>query len=232
MSASDRELAEIAAAWNDDRRLSPFENLMWRSEVNPLLRSTGVLMELLDAPPDRERLIAAHEWGSRLLAPLRHRVVEDPLGLASPRWVVDRDFDLGYHLRFVRLPQPGSIRQALELAQGLAMAPFDRSRPLWEALVVDGLADGRAIYLLKLHHSITDGQGTVQMLDILHGDAPEPGRARHLPVPAPEQISGTSLTAHALRVAPGRAVGGAIGVGRWMASTLAGGPESVATGVR
>ncbi|HEY1516263.1 MAG TPA: hypothetical protein VGF91_07580, partial [Solirubrobacteraceae bacterium] len=74
MSTSDRELAAIAAAWGADRRLSPFENLMWRSEVNPQLRSTGVVVELLDSAPDRDRLIAAHEWGSRLLAPLRHRV--------------------------------------------------------------------------------------------------------------------------------------------------------------
>lgn len=235
MSASERELTEIAAAWGGDRRLSPFENLMWRSEVNPNLRSTGVLLEVLDSPPDRDRVIAAHEWGSRLLAPLRHRVVEDPLSFASPRWVVDQDFDLSYHLRFVRLPDPGSIEQVLELAQGMAMAPFDRSRPLWEAVIVDGLADGRAIYLLKLHHSITDGQGTVQMLDILHGETPEPGRARELPVPAPERISGASLTAQALIAAPRRAVGEAFKAGGWIASRieqLASSPQSIVDGIR
>ena len=72
MTASDFDQAAIATSWNADRRLTPFENLMWRSEVNPLLRSTGVVMEVLDSVPDRERVIAAHEWGSRLLAPLRH----------------------------------------------------------------------------------------------------------------------------------------------------------------
>jgi WS/DGAT/MGAT family acyltransferase len=235
MSTSERDLAELAAAWGGDRRLSPFENLMWRSEVNPNLRSTGVLLELLDSPPDRDRVITAHEWGSRLLAPLRHRVVEDPLGLSSPRWVVDQDFDLSYHLRFVRIPDPGSIEQVLELAQGLAMAPFDRSRPLWEAVVVDGLADGRAIYLLKLHHSITDGQGTVQMLDILHGETPEPGRARALPVPAPERVTGASLTAQALVGAPRRAAGDALKLGGWIASKIervAARPQSVVDAVR
>jgi WS/DGAT/MGAT family acyltransferase len=235
MSTSEPEETAIAAAWGADRRLSPFENLMWRSEVNPLLRSTGVVLELLDSPPDRERLIAAHEWGSRLLVPLRHRVVEEPLGLASPRWVVDQDFDLSYHLRFVRLPEPGSLKQALELAQGLAMAPFDRARPLWEAVVVDGLADGRAIYLLKLHHSITDGQGTVQMFEILHGETPDPGRARDLPVPAPERISGTSLTARALLGAPRRAVGEALKSSGRITSTverIVSSPQSVLTGVR
>ena len=235
MSTSERELGAIAAAWGADRRLSPFENLMWRSEVNPQLRSTGVVFELLDSAPDRDRVIAAHEWGSRLLAPLRHRVVEDPLGLASPRWVVDPDFDLSYHLRFVRLPEPGSIQQALELAQGLAMAPFDRARPLWEAVVVDGLADGRAVYLLKLHHSITDGQGTVQMFEIMHGETPEPGRARELPVPAPEPTSGTSLATRALLGTPRLAVADALKAGGLTASTverLVTRPKSIVSGVR
>jgi diacylglycerol O-acyltransferase len=197
-----RSEPDPAAGWNSDTRLSPFESLMWRSEVNPMLRSTGVLMEVLDHAPERERVVAAHEWGSRLLTPLRHRVVEDPLGISAPRWVVDREFDLNYHLRFVSLPLPGTIEQVLELAQALAMSPFDRARPLWEAMLIDGLDGGRAVYLLKLHHSITDGQGTVQMLDILHGEGPESGRARSLPVPAPENISGLSLAISGLRGAP------------------------------
>jgi WS/DGAT/MGAT family acyltransferase len=235
MSNSEREQATTAAAFGADRRLSPFENLMWRSEVNPLLRSTGVVLELLDSPPDRERLIAAHEWGSRLLVPLRHRVVEDPLGLASPRWVVDQDFDMSYHLRFVRLPEPGSIDQALELAQGLAMAPFDRARPLWEAILVEGLADGRAIYLLKLHHSITDGEGTVQMFDILQGETPESRRERQLPVPAPERVSGTSLAVQALLATPRRAAGEALKTGARITTAVervVSSPRTIVAGVR
>jgi WS/DGAT/MGAT family acyltransferase len=115
------------------------------------------------------------------------------------------------------------------------MAPFDRARPLWEAVVADGLADGGAIYLLKLHHSITDGQGTVQMFDILHGDTPEPGRARELPVPAPERISGAALTAQALAAAPRRAIGEALKASGVIASTLervATNPRSIAGGLR
>jgi diacylglycerol O-acyltransferase / wax synthase len=228
-TVAERDLYALAAGWNADRRLSPFESVMWRTEVNPLLRSTGVVMEVLESVPERERVIAAHEWGSRMLAPLRHHVVEDPTGLAPARWVVDQDFDLSYHLRFVRLPDPGSIQQALELAQVLAMAPFDRSRPLWEAVMVDGLADGRAVYLLKLHHSITDGQGTMQMLDMLHGEGSEPRRARALPVPPPERTSGTSLAVQSLLGAPRKLAVGAVksaaqigfGIGRMATSPAA-----------
>jgi WS/DGAT/MGAT family acyltransferase len=218
MTEPDADPAAIAASWNADRRLTPFENLMWRTEVNPILRSTGVVMEVLDSCPDPERVRAGHEWGSRLLAPLRHRVVEDPLDVASPRWVVDQDFDISYHLRFGKLPAPGTLQQAVEAAQALGMTPFDRARPLWEAVLLDGLEGGRAVYLLKLHHSIADGQGTVQMFEILHGESPEPGRARALPVPAPERISGTSLMVDTLIAAPGRLLRETVGIGGKIAS--------------
>jgi WS/DGAT/MGAT family acyltransferase len=221
MPSEEFDQAAIAAAWNADRRLTPFETLMWRTEVSPILRSTGVVLEVLDRVPDRERVIAAHEWGSRLLAPLRHRVVEDPLGIASPRWVVDKDFDLSYHLRFGRLPEPGTLQQAVEVAQELMMAPFDRSRPLWEAVLLDGFADLGAVYLLKLHHSIADGQGTVQMFDILHGSSPDPGRARALPVPAPEHTTGTSIALDALASIPTRLLKESVGLGERIAGVAA-----------
>jgi WS/DGAT/MGAT family acyltransferase len=233
MTALDGDLAAIAASWNVDRRLTPFENLMFRTEINPLLRSTGVVVEVLDSCPDRDRLIAAHEWGSRLLAPLRHRVVEDPLGLASPRWVVDQDFDMAYHLRFARLPAPGTFQQALEAAQALAMTPFDRARPLWEAVLLDGLENGRAVYLLKLHHSIADGQGTVQMFEILHGDSPEPGRAQALPVPAPERTSGTSLALDTIVSAPRRLLTETVGIaGRIASRALRARPQDAVDAIR
>jgi WS/DGAT/MGAT family acyltransferase len=91
---------------------------------------------------------------------------------------------------------------------------------LWEAVVVEGLADGRAVYLLKIHHSITDGQGTVQMFDLLHGESPESRRTRALPVPAPEQITGTSLAAKALLSLPRLAVGEALKSGTRITSAL------------
>jgi WS/DGAT/MGAT family acyltransferase len=188
--------------WGAEQHMTPFEGLMWRSEVNPRLRSTGVVLEVLDRPPDHERFVAAHEWGTRLLPRLRKRVVEDPVGLATPRWVVDRDFDLGYHLRIVRVAEPATMEQVLDLAQVLAMAPFDRARPLWEAMLVEGLADGRAAYLLKLHHSMADGQGIVQMLDILHSDRVEPGRSAILPLPPADRTSGTGLLVRTLAGAP------------------------------
>lgn len=204
---------------------------MWRSEAEPRLRSQGILLELLDRVPDRERVLVAHDWGTREFWRLRERVVEDPLGLAAPHWVVDGDFDLAYHLRFVRLPEPGSFDQLLALAQVLHMTPFDRARPLWEAVLVEGLPDGRAAYLLKLHHSLADGQGIVQLIDLAHSDRAEPGRSRTLPVPAPGRLSGRALAARNLLRAPAGAVRGTVGLGgrvAGLAGRLASAPRATA----
>src|SRR5439155_22889877 len=94
--------------------------------------------------------------------------VEDPLRLGPPGWKLDQQFDLGYHLRRMRVPDGGSIADVLAAAQVLAMAPFDRARPLWEAVLVEGLPGDQAAYVLKLHHSLLDGQAGIQLFDILH----------------------------------------------------------------
>ena len=78
---------------------------------------------LLDSAPDWDRLVAAHDWASRLVPRFRQRVVEPPLGLGAPTWVVDAEFDLGYHVRRVRLPEPGTLRQLLDLAQATRWRP-------------------------------------------------------------------------------------------------------------
>ena len=131
-------------------------------------------VELLDRVPDRERVIAAHRWGARAVPRLRDRLVDVPL--ATPEWIEDASFDLDAHLEFVRLPAPGGERQLLDHAAAFAMAPFDRERPPWQAQVVEGLEGGRAAYILKLHHALSDGIGIVQLMSFMHSRSPEPGR--------------------------------------------------------
>ena len=176
---------------------------------DPRLRSTMTVVYLLDSAPDWDRLVAAHEWASRLIPRIRQRVVEPPLGLGAPTWVADDEFDLGFHVRRLRLPQPGTLRQLLDLVQGDAMASFDRSRPPWRASLVEGLEDGRTAYVLKLHHSMTDGQGGTQLVGLLHSRTREPSPDKPLPdPPAPENASPVAILAEqatgALGSAPGR----------------------------
>ena len=87
----------------------------------------------------------------------------NPLSIAPPRWEVDPNFDLDFHLRFVRAGGDRSVRSVLDLAEPIAMQGFDRARPLWEITVVEGLEDDQAALILKVHHAITDGVGAVQI---------------------------------------------------------------------
>ena len=167
MSGERRE-----SPWGVEPVLSDLEAMMWRAEADPRLRSTGIFVDVLDRAPDWDRLLRAHEWAIALVPRLRQRVVDDAIGINSPTWVLDHDFDLSYHLRRVRLPAPGTFDQVLALAQTTAMTPLDRARPLWEATLVEGQSDGGAAYLLKMHHCLTDGQAGIQLFDLLHSDTP------------------------------------------------------------
>jgi WS/DGAT/MGAT family acyltransferase len=188
-----------APQWGTERAMSELEALMWRSERHPRLSSTAVMVELLDTVPDWDRLRAAHEWASRLVPRFRQRVVEPALPVTPPVWATDPDFDLDYHLRRVVLPAPGDIDALLTLVQTLAVTPFDRTRPPWEAMLVEGFDGDRAAYLLKVHHSLTDGMGGIQLMSHLHSRVREPSPHKPDPdPPAPERPNRLGLAAHGL----------------------------------
>jgi HAD superfamily hydrolase (TIGR01490 family) len=199
--------------WGASPRMNPLETAMWRAEsADPRLRVTVSLLELLDPAPDWDRLLAAHEWASRMVPRMRQRVLEPALALGTPAWVTAGDFDLSRHVHRVRLPGPGTLRQLLDVVQDFAAAPLDRDRPLWAALLVEGLADGRAGYVAKSHHSVTDGLGAVQLMMRLHSRTAEHDPDRPEP-PVPAAADGGSRTglfagqvAEAVRATPMAAV--------------------------
>ena len=101
------------------------------------------------------------------LEPLRRKVVEVPFELDRPYWVEDADFDLDYHVRHIGLAPPGAADQLTEQVARIVGRKMDRSRPLWEAYVIEGLADGRWALLQKTHHATIDGASGVIMLRML-----------------------------------------------------------------
>ncbi len=113
----------------------------WSMESDPRLRSTVVTVLLLDRSPDWEAMRARFEAISAELPMFRQCVVESPLG-APPRWEPCPDFDPDFHMRRVGAAAPGTVDTVLEMARVAAMDDFDRARPLWEATLVEGLADG------------------------------------------------------------------------------------------
>jgi len=156
----------------------------WAMEHDPSLRSTIVTIIVLDRSPDWEVVVDRFERISRLIPMFRQRVVETPPP-APPRWEYDPDFDLGYHLRRVIAPHPGTFDTVLEMARRAEMTEFDRARPLWEMTLVEELSDGGAAMVCKLHHSLADGIGGVQIAMQLFDATAEPEDRGPLP-PEPE----------------------------------------------
>ena len=97
-----------------------------------------------------------------------------PFDLANPVWIHDDDIDLDYHVRYMVLPKPGTIEQLEALAARLHSMLLDRSRPLWEFYIIEGLADGRIGFYGKVHHAAVDGQAGVAMATSMFDLTPEP----------------------------------------------------------
>ncbi len=138
----------------------------WYLEKDPGLRSTILAVAWLDGPPDVAALAARLERATRLAPRFRQRPVEVPGRLANPRWV-DGDFDLSWHLRVIAAPAPGTRATVLEFVRVEAMTGFDRSRPLWTFTLVEKVSGNRAALIMKVHHSLTDGIGGMQLALLL-----------------------------------------------------------------
>jgi len=108
-----------------------------------------------------------------LVPPFRRRLVEVPLGLDHPYWIEDPDFDLDFHLRHIAVPPPGDRGQLAELAVRIAARHLDRSRPLWEMYVIEGLEGGHIAQLTKIHHACIDGVAGAEILGVLLDLEPE-----------------------------------------------------------
>ncbi|MSX33068.1 MAG: wax ester/triacylglycerol synthase family O-acyltransferase, partial [Actinobacteria bacterium] len=114
--------------------------------------------------------------GERLsrIPQFRRRLVEVPFNLHHPLWVEDPDFDLEYHVRQVAAIAPGGERELASLVGEISSRQLDRTRPLWQFWVVEGLADGNVALVAKMHHSAIDGASGVDVLGHLVDLEPTP----------------------------------------------------------
>lgn len=155
----------------------------WSMEKDPVLRSTIVAVNRLESGPDWELLRRRIDGMTRLVPRFRMRVQAPLVRIGQPRWCIDEDFDLDYHLRRARLSGAGDWAQVLEFARLAAMADFDRARPLWEFTLLDGVSGGGAAFVMKLHHALTDGIGGFQLAALVVDAGPEPSARAVLPPP-------------------------------------------------
>lgn len=167
-----------------------FDAVMWGVETDPLLRSVITVVVFLDKDPDRETLKKRLEEMTLRVPALRRRVVGNPVSLVPPRWE-STDFDFDYHVQFRHAPGNRDERAVLEIAEHMAEQDFDRARPLWEMFVVEGMTDGRAALVMKIHHAITDGVGGMAMAASLFDltDDPTARPDEELPTPDDDDVA-------------------------------------------
>ncbi|WP_446664362.1 wax ester/triacylglycerol synthase domain-containing protein [Flexivirga sp. B27] len=208
---TDRERWAAAAAWSHRPTLDPVETILWRSERHPAMSATNTVVILLDEEPDWDRFHAAYDWGTALVRRLRQRVMDPAVPTTQPAWVDDDDFDLDRHVHRRDLGGNGRPADVIQAAEAIALTPIDRRHPLWDATLFVGLVDGAAACVLRIHHTMADTPGTVQLLSMLLSRTRE-----HTPdkLTAPADASQQSAPADPIRLS---ALGG---IGR-----LAGAPR-------
>lgn len=125
-------------------------------------------LAICEGPPPTGREFREH-IGSRLpLVPrYRQKLVYPPLQAGRPLWADDDNFNLGYHVRHTALPKPGTSEHLLTLVSRVMSQRLDRTKPLWEIWLVEGLEDNRFAIINKTHHAAVDGVGGIDILTAL-----------------------------------------------------------------
>jgi WS/DGAT/MGAT family acyltransferase len=173
--------------------MSAFDALLYRGDADPRTRAVLAAAYVLERLPDRGEVTAAFDRASREILRLRQHVVAPPWPVFLPAWVVDPDFDLARHLRFERLPPRAGLRHFLDAVQREMAEPLDPARPLWSAVVFEGLPRRRAGLLFRMSHAVTDGVGAVRLFAALFDTEAKPERRPLPPPPVPEDITPEEL---------------------------------------
>lgn len=224
------------------RRLSGLDSAFLALETPTSTGHVGGL-SILDPrtaaePLTLERLTRLLESRIDAVPVLRERLMDVPFGIDQPVWVDDEHFDIGYHVRELGLPKPGSDAQLAEQISRIHARPLDRARPLWETYLIHGLKGGKVAVYTKVHHAAIDGVSGAELLTVLMDLSPE-GRPEveprvFEPRPAPSRlwlgaqsvarlawrpVELTKMTVDAVRAIPalgplvGPTVGSLIGLG-------------------
>ncbi len=150
-------------------RLSALDaSFLFMEDASTPMHTGGVA--IFKPPPggfDHERLVRLIKQRIPFVPRYRQRVRDVPFGLARPVWVDDEHFDVTYHVRRSALPRPGTREQLNELVARLLSRPLDRSRPLWEMYLVEGLADGSFAIVSKSHQALVDGLSAVDIAQVM-----------------------------------------------------------------
>ena len=170
---------------NAMKQLSGSDTVFLLSEQKNAYNHVGmmVIYDVSTAPGGKVRVrdILKHFESRTDIHPIfRHRLSPSPLGIDRPYWVVDGEMDLEFHIRHVALPKPGDWRQLMIQVARMHSRPLDRSRPLWEAYIIEGLDNipklppGSFALYMKFHHAAVDGMAAVHLATQFHSSSPVP----------------------------------------------------------
>ena len=157
-------------------RLTPLDVSFLYMETSTTAMHVGAvaIFEQPDGGFDYERLVELISQRIALVPRYRQKVKWVPGRIANPVWVDDAEFDLTYHVRRSALPRPGTMDQLKELVGRVQSRRLDRSRPLWEIYLVEGLSDNRFAILTKTHHAMADGISALDIGTVLLDPTPTP----------------------------------------------------------
>jgi diacylglycerol O-acyltransferase len=170
----------ISAVANKDRLTGLDTSFLHLERDSAHMHVAGCSVFTGDAPA-YEELTEAIESRLHLVPRYRQRLAFVPFNQGRPVWVDDPHFNVRYHVRHTALPRPGGDAQLKRLAGRVFSQALDRSRPLWELWLVEGLAGGRFALLSKTHHALVDGVSGVDIATVLFDTSPDP-----LPVAPPD----------------------------------------------
>ena len=163
--------------------LSAADRSSLAAEQGPVNMAVGGLLVFEDGDGMRhDRVLERVEARLHLVPRYRQRLHSTAGGLANPVWIDDDGFDLGWHVRRAVLPAPGDDAALADLVGREMSRRLDRSRPLWELTVIEGVSGGRAALLAKMHHALVDGVAAVDIGTVLLDPSPDP-----IAMPVPDE---------------------------------------------
>ncbi len=161
-------------------------------------------------PPSQEELLSHFAGRIALVDRYRQRIRRVPFDLGPPVWEDDPNPDLSWHLRRTALPAPGGDAELRRLVARIMSQRMDRSRPLWEYWVVEGLEGGRWALVQKVHHCAVDGVSGTELYQVIYDSGPQPRpppEDHWQPTPPAGTLSLTARAVIGLASAPVRGLG-------------------------
>ena len=169
--STDAESSAMRMVPGPDSAFLSAETPEWHFHVSALLILESESSERFSFNEIRDTLLRRIDQ----VPQFRWKLHSGPLGgLTRPYWINDANFDIDRHLHHIALPAPGTDRILHKLVGRLMSSQLDRSRPLWEIWIIEGLEGGRTALLAKIHHSIIDGESGAELVTLLFDLEPDP----------------------------------------------------------